>query len=120
MKNNLQHSQLLHGLLAMSALLCLMGAAPIADPTRPPDNLIAANKSGKASGGPELTAIFISPKGNYALIDGHPAFIGDPVGAYTIINIQHDAVELSGAQNEKIVLELLPTVKQVGTVTKGR
>ena len=100
------------GLLAviLSAIL-LIGATAIPDPTRPPDALIPATNKIKVTGALTVTAIFVYPNRRFAIINGQMVSVGDKIGEYTIINIQHDTVELKGSKDSSLTLSLLPTVK---------
>ncbi len=121
MKNlNPPHSRALNGFLVILAIFLLTGAAAIVDPTRPPDHMTPANKTKGVTGTPKVSAIFITRKRNFAVINGTIADIGDQIGAYTITNIQDDTVELRGSQNDSVVLPLLPIVKKARTVNEGR
>lgn len=103
-------------ILAMSTALWVTAGVAMVDPTRPPDNLIPAGNILKSSRAPVLSAIYISPKRRFALINNELVKAGDKVGAYTIINIQRDTVELTDSQSTPVTLFLLPTVKQARTV----
>lgn len=60
----------------------------------------------------QVTAIFNFPNSSFAIINGQKVGIGDKIGAYSIINIHNDRVELKGMDDNSLVLTLLPTVKQ--------
>ena len=123
MKNlKLIHSPGANGLLVMLAVFLFTGAASVVDPTRPPDNLTPGNKKSQTgvTGTPKLSAIFITKKRSFAVIDGTIAGIGDQIGAYTVTNIHVDTVELRGSQNDSVVLPLLPTVRQARIVNEGK
>ncbi len=112
MKNILDRTMLAGWLLAMLSLLFLTGATTLTDPTRPPDILIPAAKKLLIPGSMQLTAVFIYPDRRFAVINGHSVSVGEKIGEYTIINIQHDTVELKGLQDSSKVLTLLPSVKR--------
>lgn len=102
----------------MTCIITILSIAPLTqaeamvDPTRPPDQLILPSKRLKVTGALQVTAIFIYPSYRFAIINGQLGKPGDKVGEYTIINIQHDTVELKGAQDNSMVLPLLPSVKK--------
>ena len=98
-------------LTAILSTLFLTGAAAIPDPTRPPDALIPASNKINATGTLGVTAIFVYPNHRFAIINGQMVRVGDKIGEYTIINIQHDTVELTGSQDTSLVLPILPIVK---------
>lgn len=110
MKNLPVNSSLITRLMGLLALLCLVGAS-LPDPTRPPDDLLPVGTKLKVSGALQVTAIFIYQDYRYALINGQRAAVGDKIGEYTIINIQHDTVELKGSKDNSMILTLLPKVK---------
>jgi hypothetical protein len=83
------------------------------DPTRPPDVLLPASSKGVVAGSLQLTAIFVYPDRRIAVINGKEVRTGDTINEYTIINIQHDTVELKGSQGNLTVLTLFPQIKQV-------
>ena len=99
MKNKPDRITLAGSLLAMLSLVFLTGATTLTDPTRPPDILIPAAKKLRMAGSMQLTAIFIYPNRRFAVINGQSVSVGDKIGEYTIINIQHDTVELKGLQD---------------------
>lgn len=88
------------------------------DPTRPPDTLIPAARKLKIGGALQLNATFIYPDHRFAMINGRMVNLGDMIGEYTIINIQHDTVELKGSKDTSMVLTLFPKVK-TPTAEKG-
>lgn len=98
-------------IIALLILTFLTGAANLPDPTRPPDALIPASKKLKIGGALQVTAIFIYPDRRFAFINGQLVNVGDKIGEYTIINIQHDTVELKGSKGNSMILTLLPKVK---------
>lgn len=98
-------------IMALLMLIFLTGAVSLPDPTRPPDALIPAAKKLKIGGALQVTAIFIYPDRRFAFINGQLANLGDKIGEYTIINIQHDTVELKGSKDTSMVLTLFPKVK---------
>lgn len=98
-------------LITLLFVWILTVAASLPDPTRPPDKLIPAAKIIKIGGALQLDATFIYPDHRFALINGRKVNTGDMIGEYTIINIQHDTVELKGSKDTSMVLTLFPKVK---------
>jgi MSHA biogenesis protein MshK len=106
-------------LLALLSITLLTGAATeLVDPTRPPADMLPPIQNFKVKGPLQVTAIFIYPSYRTAIINGQLVRVGDQLGSHTIINIQRDTVELSGAENKTMVLNLVTDVKSAST-TKG-
>jgi len=99
-------------MIPIISIASMTQAFAMVDPTRPPDELILPSKRLNVTGALLVTAIFIYPNYRFAIINGHLGKPGDKVGEYTIINIQHDTVELKGSQENSITLPLLPSVKK--------
>ena len=90
-------------------MLPLLGATLI-DPTRPPGADITSQA--EVAGSPlQLTAVFIYPYSRMAIINGKTVRIGEHIGDFTVTSIEPFAVELTGTQDNKEVLLLVPTVK---------
>ncbi|MBA3661729.1 MAG: hypothetical protein H0W64_08385 [Gammaproteobacteria bacterium] len=95
--------------VALLPLLSAVVAPPLVDPTRPPDGL---NPSQNTATGPlTVSAIYIFPTYRFAMINNLPVKVGDRIGGFTITNITSYTVELFGTQNEKLVLELVTSIK---------
>lgn len=112
MKNHPNNMSAPIWLITTVAILLLTGATNMPDPTRPPEQLIPASKKLHQTGTMQVTAIFIYPSRRFAIISGHMASVGDKIGEYTVINIQHDTVELKGSQDTSMILQLVPMVKK--------
>jgi hypothetical protein len=119
MKNSKFKKYLAQSLLASISVGLLTGAAALVDPTCPPDALLPNSKKLSVSGPLQLSATFVYPDKQYAIINGQLAALGDKVGTYTIINIGNDTVELKGSQETPVVLSLFPTVKKASVAKKG-
>lgn len=102
--------------LTLTAVFCLTGAAQLTDPTRPPDALLPDSKSFEATGPLQLTAVYVYPGRQLALINSQFAAVGDKVGTYTVINIQRDTVELKDSQGARVTLSVVPAIKTTVTV----
>lgn len=112
MKNLRTHNLFLHLVTLLVTVIVTMAASlPMPDPTRPPDSLIPASKNIRIGGALQLNGTFIYPDYRFALINGNKVNMGDTIGEYTIINIQHDTVELKGTKDSSMVLTLFPKVK---------
>lgn len=112
MKNLRTHNLFLHLVtLLLTVVVTVAASMPMPDPTRPPDSLVPANKNIRIGGALQLNATFIYPDHRFALINGNTLRLGDSIGEYTIINIQHDTVELKGTKDSSMVLTLFPKVK---------
>lgn len=101
------------GLTAILTILLPMLALAdnLVDPTRPPD-FISSPASGTATTQPmTLTAVFIYPTYRMAIIGGQQSMVGDHLGEFIVTNILPYAVELTGQQNNKVVLQLVSQVK---------
>lgn len=87
-------------------------AADMRDPTQPPIQFLPA----KEGGGPEptygLTALFIRPNYQAAIINDEILYVGNHLGEYTITSISSNGVELQGSQNNREFLQLVPPVRQ--------
>lgn len=96
-------------------LLCALaangaGAAPFADPTRPPSASASAGKD-EVSSGPRLESILLSPGRRLAVIDGREYRAGDAIGDGRIVSIAPTGVAIQrGAQTE--ILRLYPEFRQ--------
>lgn len=112
MKNLRTHNRLMHLVtLLITVMVTVAASLPMPDPTRPPDILLPASKNLKIGGALQLNGTFIYPDHRFALINGNTVNLGDTIGEYTIINIQHDTVELKGTKDSSMVLTLFPKVK---------
>jgi hypothetical protein len=90
----------------------LMGAVTGHDPTQPP-GVSGGEATSPTTGQPlSLTAIFVYPDTNVAIINGQAVKEGDRLGEYIITTINRDNVELIGSQNERDHLQLLIPVKE--------
>lgn len=89
----------------------LMGSTAMVDPTRPPG--FTATHAAAAKEGPlTLTAVFIYPNYQIAIINGQTAMIGDHIDEFTITSITPFTVELVGPRNNKEILPLVTPLKQ--------
>lgn len=93
---------------------CLIGAVPLRDPTQPPmaAPIVPANNTEKSAGALQLTAVFIYPTYQLAIINGLPLKQGDHIGEYTITRIETNTVELQGPTNDKLMLTLVMDMKK--------
>ena len=91
-------------------LLPLIIGADLIDPTRPPDSILSP-QSTSTSQSLELTATFIYPHYQLAIINGQSVMVGDPIGAFTVTHISPYTVELMGPQSNKEILQLVPEIK---------
>lgn len=97
-------------LMFLGTLSMLAGASTFPDPTRPPGfNAIQTKTTSPQQ--LQLTAIFIYPTYKVAIVDGQAIKIGDHIGEYTVTNIDLNAVELEGPQNEKETLQLVASIR---------
>jgi hypothetical protein len=119
MKNQKFNPFAAYWLLAIISSSLLTGAAALVDPTRPPNALLPESKKLSVSGPLQLSATFVYPERQYAIINGQVGAVGDKVGSYTIINIDNDTVELKGSQETPVVLSLFPTVKKASVAKQG-
>ena len=98
-------------LLACSVGAALAQAAPLADPTRPPD--LATETAGVAvvRSGPQLQSILISPSRRIAIISGQAVALGGRYGDATVASITEGAVLLRYSGREE-TLRLIPGVEK--------
>ena len=103
-------------LLCTWLLFCFTGvalaqAAPLADPTRPPN--AAADAAGQAAprSGPQLQSVLISPARRVAVISGRAVALGERYGEATVASITESAVLLRYAGRSE-TLRLIPGVEK--------
>jgi len=96
-------------LLGCFAGVALAQAAPLADPTRPPN--AAAESAGEAAArsGPQLQSVLISPARRVAVISGRAVALGEKYGDATVASITEGAVLLRYAGRSE-TLRLIPGV----------
>lgn len=90
----------------------LIAAAGMVDPTRPPNFSVTPHTAAGPSQALQVTAIFIYPHYQLAIINGQSVMVGDKINDFIVTSISHDAVELTGPENEKESLPLTMDVKQ--------
>ena len=89
----------------------LLGASnPNIDPTRPPRSK-SVSQAGQLQSF-QLTAIFIHANYSIAVINDKAVKVGDQIDEFTVTTIRPFTVELTGPQNTREVLQLVPTVIQ--------
>ena len=88
-------------------------AQTLRDPTRPPASIGSpADQSGaKATGGPELQSVLISPTRRVAVIDGQTVTLGEKFGEARVVKIAESEVVLRNGQDLQ-VLKLFPGVEK--------
>lgn len=112
MKKPVNAMRYLPFLITMMLLPFLMGAATnMIDPTRPPD-IIFSPKSYSSNQPLKVTAIYVHSNYRLAIINGQVVKTGDHLGEFTITTINPYTVELTGSQNNQLVLPLTVTIKQ--------
>jgi MSHA biogenesis protein MshK len=96
-----------------ACVLCAHAVAQVADPTRPPDALPAAEGESEteAPAARRLTAIVISATRRVAVIDGHTVRVGDAVGAARVVSIEPLEVRLHAPEGEVVLSIAGPPVK---------
>lgn len=88
-------------------------AAPMNDPTRPPQPAprAAATPVSAAAPGLVLQSVRISPGGSYAIIDGRLVALGGRIGNARVIQIAEDEVVIE-ADGDWQTLKLYPGVRK--------
>jgi len=101
--------------LCIILLLPFCMGASYTDPTRPPESILShSEKKGLPASAHtlSLTAIFIYQHYQIAIINNQAVRTGDRISEYVVTSISKDAVELTGANDDRILLRLTPSVKQ--------
>jgi MSHA biogenesis protein MshK len=98
-------------LLCCGAGAALAQAAPLADPTRPPNAAAASAGEAAARAGPQLQSVLISPARRVAVISGRAVALGDKYGDATVASISESAVLLRYAGRSE-TLRLIPCVEK--------
>ncbi|MFQ5515088.1 MAG: hypothetical protein ACE5FG_11700 [Myxococcota bacterium] len=92
-------------------LLLATAAAPLVDPTRPPQSRIErVRESSRAA--TRLSSILIAPGRRIATIDGRLVQEGDWVAGARVVQIEPYAVRLSGPAGELVLQLTGPPAKQ--------
>ena len=98
------------------------GAAPFADPTRPPASE-AAPAAGSASGegAPRLESVLIAPDRRIAVINGQAVRVGERIGEARVLRITETEVALREGKSTQI-LRLFPAAERhpAGRTVKGK
>lgn len=105
--------------LVFAGMMCAATAVAqgLADPTRPPAALAAAENSAVATGGPVLQSVMMSPGRKVAMISGQVVALGGRYGSARLVRLtDSEAVLRDGT--ETIVLSLYPQVEK-RTAGKG-
>lgn len=98
-------------LLGCCAGVALAQAAPLADPTRPPNAAAGTAGEPAARAGPQLQSVLISPARRVAVISGRAVALGDKYGEATVASITESAVLLQYAGRSE-TLRLIPGVEK--------
>lgn len=99
-------------LVTIGLLPLLTGLDTMVDPTRPPGVITSPTANTTTAQPLELTAVFIYPSYRMAIIGNQKAMISDHIGEFIVTNILPYTVELTGQQNNKVILQLAAPVKQ--------
>jgi hypothetical protein len=94
----------------MPCMLLLMGAADRRDPTRPPG--FSLNPADNMGGQQAVEAIFVYRHESLAIIAGQVVRKGDRLNEFTITGIQPYTVELTGPEDTKEILQLVPSIRK--------
>jgi MSHA biogenesis protein MshK len=95
-------------LLALSAIAGSVGAAPFADPTRPPSASDSAPAlPGAAAMGPRLESVLIAPDRRVAVISGRQVPLGGKYGEGRVVRITETEVAIREGTTTQ-VLRLFP------------
>ena len=108
------------GLLCLAAAWCAAlplaagaaGDAPLRDPTRPPDAMLALSAGGAPllPAEPQLQSVMIGADGRRAVIGGQSFRLGDRVGDARLVRITENEAVLAGASGRR-TLKLFAPVK---------
>lgn len=98
-------------LLGCFASVALAQAAPLADPTRPPNAAVDAAGEAAPRSGPQLQSVLISPARRVAVISGRAVALGERYGEATVASITESAVLLRYAGRSE-TLRLIPGVEK--------
>lgn len=99
--------------LVFAGMMCAATAMAqvLADPTRPPAALAAAENSAAVTGGPVLQSVMMSPGRKVAMISGQVVALGGRYGSARLVRLtDSEAVLRDGT--ETIVLSLYPQVEK--------
>jgi len=106
-------------LLIMFATAVLpAGAAPFADPTRPPVVDDAPGGSGGIAG-PRVESILIAPDRRLAVVNGEQVTLGSKVAGGAVVRITETEVVVRGADGEQ-TLRLFPETRRPSAVPTKR
>lgn len=100
-------------------------AAALNDPTKPPTHLLAltskAEKTKRKAQKLNLTSIYLSSRGNSAVINGKRVEAGDTVSNARVTSIELDGVRMyRNGSNFKVLLVPLVVKTKTGSVIGGK
>ncbi len=105
--------------LAMTAGVSVAGAAPFADPTRPPDRLDGDRGEAAVPAGPRLESVLIAPDRRVAVISGQQVTIGSRFDNGEVVGISESEVRIRKAGGEE-ALKLFPPDARRASAGKRR
>ena len=99
--------------LTALALVAVVHAEPLPDPTRPPAAILASSsgvtEAGEPAGGLVLQSILIAPDRRAAVISGRSMTVGDAIGGFRLVRVAPTEVMLEGSDGVR-TLKLFPDV----------